>query len=203
MNPPTLGHYKVIDAMKAFIRKNKDLKLETMPIVVIVEGKETSKDKAKNPLSGAEREQFMKASSKADGVKFIISGSAFAAFEDVRKAGYEPIAVAAGSDRVHKYIELLDKYFKTRDEQPIKHLMVPGLERDADTDSDDGAPAFDEMISNIKDGEELPLSMISGTLARYIAKQDELKAFAYITGLTGKLPLAEKMMKKIQSAQGD
>ena len=95
MNPPTAGHYKVIDLMKKFERTNKGV----TPIVVVVAGKETSKDLKKNPLSAEDRVKFMTASGKANGVKFIIAPSAFAAFEEVRKAGYEPYGIAAGSDR--------------------------------------------------------------------------------------------------------
>mgnify|MGYP000987590647 CR=1 FL=1 len=199
MNPPTIGHYKVIDAMKEFIRKNKDLKLDPMPIVVIVEGKETSKDRARNPLTGEERKKFMEASGRANGVKFLISGSAFAAFEDVRKAGYEPIAVAAGSDRAPKYIELLNKYFKTNDDKPIEHHVVPGLDRDMDNETDDGPAAFERICQDINDGADIPLSMVSASLTRYAAKMDDLNAFAYLTGL--KKPLAKTMMQKVSAAQ--
>lgn len=203
MNPPTLGHYKVIDAMKEFIRKNADLKLDATPIVVIVEGKETSKDRSKNPLTGEERKSFMESSGRANGVRFLVAPSAFAAFEEVRKAGFEPIAVAAGSDRAPKYIDLLDKYFKTKKDAAIKHHAVPGLERDIDNDTDDGPDAFARILQDIDDGSSIPLSMISGSLARYAAKQDNLKAFAYITGLSKKQALAKKLMSKVKAGQGE
>ena len=108
MNPPTRGHYKVMDAMKAFIRDKKKLNLEATPIVVIVAGEKTGADKSKNPLTADERKSFLESSGRANGVKFIVAPSAFAAFEEVRKAGFEPIAIAAGSDRAPGYLKMLD-----------------------------------------------------------------------------------------------
>lgn len=201
MNPPTLGHYKVIDAMKAFIRKNKDLKLDAKPIVVIIQGEKSSKDKTKNPLTGEERKSFMENSGLANGVTFMIAPSAIKAFGAVREAGFEPVAIAAGTDRADKYLHLLDKYFTREDGSIVKHYLVPGLERDADSDEELGEDAYDHIIADIKDGQKVPVSMVSASLARYAALQNNLAAFAHLTGLSGKRSLAEKMMKKIQDAQ--
>ena len=200
LNPPTRGHYKVIDAMKAFIRANPKLNLEAMPVLVIVAGEKTSKDKSKNPLTAEERKSFIEASGKANGVKVLTSSSAFAAFEDVRKAGFEPIAVAAGSDRAAKYIELLDKYFKTDDDKPIKHYMVPGLDRDQDDEVADGPEAFDMIARMIEDGDEVDDAQISGTLARYLVKNGKEQAFAYVVGLEKKPKLAKQMFDKVKAA---
>jgi len=48
--PPTSGHYRVINKMKEFIRKNPHLNLEAKPVVVIIAGEKSSLDKKKNPL---------------------------------------------------------------------------------------------------------------------------------------------------------
>jgi Cytidylyltransferase-like len=199
-NPPTIGHYKVIDAMKAFIRKRKDLRLEAMPVVVIIEGGKTSKDKDKNPLSAGERERFMKASGKANGVHFLSAPSAFAAFEEVRKAGLEPVAIAAGSDRAPRYMEMLDKYFTSKAGETIERHLVPGLERDADNNYEDGDEAFQRVLDVISAGEDVPLSMISGSLARYAARTGQAGPFAYITGLTEKPALAKKLLTKVKGS---
>ena len=205
-NPPTRGHYKVIGAMKAFIRDNPDLKLDILPVVVIVAGGKTDADKLRNPLSGDERKSFMESSGHANGVKFLVAPSAFAAFAEVRKAGMEPIAVAAGSDRLPGYLKMLDDYF-TEDGQPvkkggksIKHHAVSGLERDADSDADDGDSYYQKVVDMINDGDRVDDDMISGSLARYAVKQGEQKALAYITNLEKKPKLAEKLFAKLKGA---
>lgn len=198
--PPTRGHYKLMGAMKAFIRDNHDLNLSVHPVVVIVAGEKSSSDKSKNPLSADERKSFMESSGKANGVKFLIAGSAFAAFEEVRKAGFEPIAIAAGTDRAAGYLKMLDKYFAKADGTEIKHVAVPGLERDQDDEVGDGPEAFDMIINMINDGDEVDDAQVSGTLARYAAKKGEEKAFAYLVGLEKKPKLAQKLMSKIAGA---
>lgn len=203
MNPPTRGHYKVMDAMKAFIRDNKKLNLEATPVVVIVAGEKSSADKTKNPLTADERRSFMESSGRANGVKFIVAPSAFAAFEEVRKAGFEPIAIAAGSDRAPGYLKMLDKYFTAKDGSTIKHVTVPGLDRDMDDDAAvTGEEGYDLVASMIEDGDEVDDAQISGSMARHFAKGDKKKAFAYVVGLEAKPKLAASLMKKIKTAMG-
>lgn len=176
---PTIGHYRVINAMKQFIRKNKKHNLEPTPIVVIVNGKETSKDKQKNPLSPEQRIKFMQASGKANGVKFLIAGSAYDAFAKVRAEGYEPIAVAAGDDRSDGYLQMLDKYFKTPDGKEIQHHMVPGLER--------------------KNEKGVTEKNASGTMIRLAAKLGHYDEFLKLSGLEEKEKLAKQMYAAVVS----
>lgn len=192
MNPPTAGHYKVIDLMKKFERTNKGV----TPIVVVVAGAGTSKDLHKNPLSAEDRIKFMTASGKANGVKFIVAPSAFAAFEEVRKAGFEPYAIAAGSDRGSKYLEMLDKYFTTADGEKIDHVVMPGLQDREDPD-EDGTPS-EEILAMAEKGEDIPLHMISGSMARLAVKMGMKKAFAKILGVDQKL--ADLIFKKVATA---
>lgn len=198
MNPPTRGHYKVIDAMKSFISKNKSLDLDVYPVVVIVAGSKSDADTKRNPLSGEERQKFMSASGNANGVAFLVAPNAFAAFAAVREAGMEPIAVAAGNDRAPEYLRILDKNFKDG-EKPIKHHVIE-LKRDFDTEHDDGEEYFKKVVSMINDGDKVDDDMISGSLARYAVKHDEKKAFAYITKLEAKPKLAGMMFDKIKEA---
>lgn len=202
-NPPTIGHYAVFDAVKKYIRDHQDLELDAVPIVVVVEGKETSKDKSKNPLTANERISFMTASGKANGVKFLTAGSAFKAFEAIRNAGYEPIAIAAGSDRADKYLELLDKYFKTPEGKEIDHYVIK-LGRDEEAsdfgglDKLDKNAALDDLLQYTDD--EIPTDMVSGSLARHAVAKGELEKFAILVGLSEKIPLAQKMYDKIKAA---
>lgn len=200
-NPPTIGHYAVFDAVKKYIRNNQNLQLDAVPIVVVIAGKETSKDKYRNPLSANERISFMTASGKANGVKFLVASSAFVAFEEVRKAGYEPIAVAAGSDRADKYLEMLDKYYKTKDGKEIDHYAIT-LDRITEGEESkekiDKTAALDDILQYMDD--EIPTEMVSASLARRAVMQDEFEKFCVITGMTEKPKLAQKMFDKIKAS---
>jgi cytidyltransferase-like protein len=192
MNPPTAGHYQVINLMKKFARENKGVQ----PIVVVVAGDKSSKDLKKNPLSAEDRIKYMEASGNANGVKFISSNSAFAAFEAVRQAGLEPYAIAAGSDRGEKYKEMLDKYFTGKDGEPLKHVIMPGLDERSDPD-DEGTPS-EEVLARAEKGETIPLHLISGSMARLAVKLGYHKAFATILGV--KQSLADIIFKKVAAS---
>ena len=280
-NPPTIGHYKVIDTAKAFVRDNKNLRLDPVIIVVVVDGVKSSEDKNRNPLTADERVAFMTGSELANGVKFLIAPSAMAAFQEVRKAGYEPIAVAAGADRGDNYLKMLDTYFKTDDDKPIDHYLI-GLDRGADAVQESVSPkkniqkilqltrnincpqkdlvhaveenpvitakildainaahdsavhitsvsqaiaqlgfntvknialkmcqhgvlegldndaALDDILKYTDN--EIPVTMVSASLARHAVKNDELDKFTIITGLQKKPALAKLMFNKIKAA---
>lgn len=203
MNPPTAGHYKVIDTMKAFIRKNPKLQLSATPIVVIVAGEKTSQDKSQNPLTADERVKFMSSSGRANGVLFITAPSAFAAFEEVRKAGYEPIAIAAGSDRADDYLEMLNKYFTTKDGSKIEHIKIPGLDREGqDGKTNNKRGAMQKALDALKQGSELDVSEVSGSMARRAAELGYEEEFAEIVGLGKKPKLAKLMFDKVKASLG-
>lgn len=183
-NPPHIGHYALFKEVKSWIKKHPDLNLSPLPIVVVVEGKKTSLDTARNPLSAKDRISAMTASNKADGVKFLTAGSAYAAFEEVRAAGYEPIAVAVGTDRADgKYVEMLDKYFKTENGEPIKHYSIE-LDRQEPAlghENLDKEAALDDVLKYLD--KDVPVSMVSGTLARHAVERGEFKKFQVIVGI--------------------
>lgn len=189
LNPPTAGHYTVINALKKFARENN-----VTPFLIVIEGPETSKDLLKNPLSGDDRIKIITASGKANGVKMLIASNAMAGFEAVRAAGYEPYAIAAGSDRAAKYIELLDKYFTGPNGEKLKHVVADGLADREDPDAD-GTPS-EEILALAEQGEDIPVFMISGSMARLAVKLGYKKAFAKILGV--KQELADWVFKKVE-----
>jgi len=202
-NPPTSGHYKVISKMKEYIRKHPELKLEAQPIVVIIEGVKTSKDKSKNPLTAEERIKFMQSSGKANGVKFLIAKNGFVALGAIRDNGYEPIAIGAGSDRAEGYKKLLDKNFKTEDDKSIEHIIIPGLDREETSTierKNEKQKALDNAIQKLNDEEEIADDEISGSLARHAVKLGYEEEFAKIVGLENKPKLAKLMFDKIKKA---
>jgi len=186
-NPPTIGHYAIINAAKKFIRSHPALALDAAPVVVIIDGKG---DLAKNPLSARQREQFMAASGHADGVKFLTAPNAFAAFAQLREQRMEPIAVAAGSDRIADYMRMLDNYFMTDDSQPIQHYEISAprtQDQDLSTLSAQGSP---------------DIRAVSATLARRAVELDWFDEFVQLTGLTNKRALARRMFDAIKKASG-
>lgn len=195
------GHYKVISKMKEFIRKNPDLNLESTPVIVIVEGKKSSEDKTKNPLTADERIEFMKASGRANGVIFLKSNSGFTATGKIRDEGYEPIAIGAGSDRAQTYKENLDKFFKTEQGDDIEHYIIPGLDREESSVETKKAAkllSVDSALTKMKDSESLSDDEISGSIARRAVELGYFEEFCKIVGLESKPILAQKMFDKIK-----
>lgn len=201
-NPPTSGHYMVIDQVKKFIRSNRDAGLEASPVVIIIGGSKSDADKKRNPLSVDERQTFMAASGNANGVTFFSAVNAFAALALLREKGLEPVAVAAGSDRIDDYIKILDKHFLTPAGEPIKHYKIE-LTRDEDaveTDKDAKRAAMDAALADMLDGGDISTDMVSGSIARRAVELGYEPEFAKIVGLEKKPALAKKMFDKIKSA---
>lgn len=201
---PTRGHYKVFNKMKEYIRKNPHLELT--PIIVVVDGVKSSEDKQKNPLSAEERIKFMEASGHCNGFRFFTSKNGPQGFGVCRDNGFEPIVVAAGSDRAEGYIKNLDKSFRTPAGEAIDHFIVPDLDRVQSavvTKKSEKSKALEDAISKMKDGtEEVSDDEISGSLARHAAELGYLEEFTDIVGLEKKPELAKMMYNKIRKAIG-
>jgi hypothetical protein len=203
-NPPTKGHYAVIDAVKKFIRKNPKLGLEAAPAVVVIGGDKSSADKSKNPLSVEDRIVFMRASGRCNGVTFFSAKNAFEAFSVLREKGYEPIVVAAGPERLPGYKQILDKYFKTPEGKAITHHSL-SLARDDDalaTKKDELEAGADSTLAILKKSGDVDLKNVSGSLARRAVELGYEPEFAEIVGLKDKPKLAKQMFAKIKAAMG-
>lgn len=201
-NPPTKGHYTVINSVKKFIKANPNLGLLATPVVVVIGGSKSDADKSRNPLTVDERILFMSSSGHANGVIFLNAKNAFEAFANIRSKDMEPIAIAAGSDRLSDYISLLDKHFKSADGTSIKHHGIE-LSRDEDaveTKKDDKAKAMDSALSSLKDTGSIGVEEVSGSLARRAVELGYEPEFAKIVGLEAKPVLAKKMFDKIAAA---
>lgn len=139
MNPPTIGHQKVIDVLKTTAQK-----LNGEAILFVTQ----TQDKKKNPLSFAEKIHFTQeffpgvTLSKDTSIKTIIQ-----ALEKLQKSGYKNVVVIAGSDRVPQYQDLIDKYNNKADTKGIipfafdNAKVVSSGERDPDADDVSGMSA--------------------------------------------------------------
>ena len=203
-NPPTKGHYALINTVRKFIKSNPNLKLEFTPVVVVIGGGKTEEDKSKNPLSVQDRITFMQASGHTNGCILLSASNAFTAMAGLRDKGLEPIAIAAGTDRIDDYMRILDKNFKTDNGEAIKHYKIH-LERSEDAiekDKSEKAKKLDNALSNLKSTGEVDTDLVSASLARRAVELGYKEEFAEIVGLTHNKVLANKMYDKIKTSMG-
>lgn len=203
-SPPTKGHYELINNAKSFIKGNLDLNLEANPVVIVIgndKKEKTEEELAKNPLSVTERIDFMRASGLANGVIFMHAKNAFEALMGLRKNNMEPIAIAAGTDRIDDYLKILDKYFKDDSGKAIKHLPIH-LKRDEraiDKDKEVKSDAVDDLLNAMQNGDDPKIDEISGSLARRAAELGYEEEFNTIVGLEKNKKLAAMMYKKVRA----
>jgi hypothetical protein len=204
-NPPTKGHYELISKVKDFIKSHPELNLESTPVVVVIgndKKDKTPEELLKNPLSVHERILFMSSSGQANGVKFAKATNAFEALTGLRNNDMEPIAIAAGTDRVDDYLRILDEYFKDASGKTIKHHKIH-VARDEDAYSAKKKDqSIDELLSNMKSGDDPETDEISGSLARRAAELDYYDEFVKIVGLEKNPGLAKKLYQKVRNALG-
>lgn len=100
MNPPTRGH-------AVLVRKVLEIARETgaQPILYLVDGEQTGKDKIKNPLTGAQREAYVK--QMFPGIKVDVVTSAYQVIDVLEVQGMMPAIWVAGSDRASNYRKML------------------------------------------------------------------------------------------------
>lgn len=195
-NPPTRGHYKVLETAYRYQQKRK---LDGI-VVVVIDSKKSSEDKKKNPLTADERIRYMQHSGRANWVStYLTAGNAFEAFVKVREAGFEPTVIAAGSDRADSYLKMLDKYFTDVDGNPVKHETLEGLDRDEDAAAGKNK---DAVLDSMKDGHPLDLEDASASLARRAAELGYYKEFVDIVGQEKNKAAAKQMYEKIRKAMG-
>lgn len=188
VQPPTVGHFAIIDKMKKYCRDNGG---NVVPIVVIVDGEKSSEDKDVNPLSANDRISLLKANPRMLGVKVIIAKNAFDGFLAVRKAGFEPTIIAGGSDRVNGYKEMLDKSFSKPDGSKIDHQILKGLSTRENAPQD-----LTQAIEDAKSNKDLAIEKISGSLARALAELGDEKALSKILGSVASARFVISKMKK-------
>lgn len=204
-SPPQVGHYKLITAAAKY---QKVKKLDSIFVCIAYRGKPKADDIV-SAIPPEDRIDILQQSGKANIVPrdhFIPANGAFAAFVNVRKAGYEPIAICTADAASEKsYLELLDKYFKNDDDTPIQHFAVPGITRDEESqganETSKKSNALAILQRMVKSG-ELSDEDSSASLARAAAEHGYGPEFVKITGLEKNLPLANKVFNQLRRAMG-
>lgn len=176
MNPPTIGHQKVIDVVNQHAQK-----FMGDPILFLTK---TQKPKT-DPLSFAEKlhfaqEMFNVPVDKNTSVKTIIQ-----MFQHLQGKGYDNVILVAGSDRVQQYQDLIDKYNNkpdTKGEVPFTFAnakVVSSGERDPDAEGVQG---------------------MSASKLRQFAADDDFTSFAQ--GISGNETLAKQMFARVRNGMG-
>lgn len=204
-SPPQVGHYKLISTAAKYM---KDKKLDATMVCVAYRSKPKADDIV-SAIPPEDRIAILQQSGKANIIKrdhFVKANGAFDAFVQVRKAGYEPIAICTADKEAEKnYLTILDKYFTNDDGTPIKHYSVPGITRTEDAQGKDIKSkhdlAVDILQKMVKTGEFADEDS-SATLARVAAQEGYGEEFIKIVGLEKNVPLANKVFNQIRSALG-
>jgi len=100
LNPPTRGHGILISRLREIA-----LRLGARPILYIVDGEKSSKDKTKNPLTAEQRLALTR--KLYPGIMVDVVSSAYEALEVLDLQGLKPKAWIAGSDRASNYRKLV------------------------------------------------------------------------------------------------
>lgn len=188
--PPHLGHYAIFDMAKKFASDNPEVYQN--PIVVVIDGEKSSKDKSVNPLTPEERIDIMRSSKKAANVKYLIAKDVIDAFGKLKEAGFNPIAVATGSDRGDSYVKMLDKYY----DEPVKRKSLV-LKR-SELDVKDAT--IDSILDNFDT--DTPVEFISGTLIRATVKRGDFDKFKIMVGIDSD-SMAKDVFQKLKKSLGD
>jgi predicted kinase/nicotinic acid mononucleotide adenylyltransferase len=130
MNPPTVGHKKLVDKLKSIA-----LQKHGSPFLYLSH----SQDKKKNPLS---YEQKLKYARKAFGsvVTKSVAKTLLQVMKELEGKGFTDAIIIAGSDRLAEFQSLLDKY-NGKDFNMTSVKVVSAGERDPDADGVEGMSA--------------------------------------------------------------
>lgn len=127
MNPPTIGHKKLVDKITSFPGDH----------LLFLSHTQNAK---KDPLSFDQKVRFAKASFKGIEIGNVDVRTPIDMMQKLEKLGYTDIIYVAGSDRVSSFDNLLNKY-NGADYNFNNIKVVNAGERDADSDGVEGASA--------------------------------------------------------------
>jgi len=137
MNPPTIGHEKLLDTLSRKSGKN--------PYRVFLS---QSQDSKKNPLSYAEKIKYTRKMFPKHARSIMLDKkvkTVFAAIQKLYDEGYKNVVMVVGDDRVREFDILLKKYNGKKGPHGIYNFsridVVSAGERDPDSDSVTGMSA--------------------------------------------------------------
>jgi hypothetical protein len=145
MNPPTVGHQKLINAVLNTAKSegaHHDIRLSH------------SQDASKNPLSVSQKLSHTR--KMFPNVNFSSSSREHPSFihhlKDLHSQGYTHVTMIAGSDRVPEYQKIVDKYNRPGGEFNFKSIKIASAgHRDPDAEGVEGMSAS-KMRQHAKEG---------------------------------------------------
>src|SRR6056300_1281721 len=176
MNPPTIGHQKVIDVVKQHAQR-----FMGDPILFLSKSQKPKTD----PLSFAEKvhfagEMFSIKIDRNTSVKTIIQ-----MFQQLQGQGYDNVILVAGSDRVQQYQDLIDKY----NNKPDKSGEVPFKFANAKV-----------VSSGERDPDDEGVAGMSASKLRSFAADGDFESFKQ--GISGNETLAKQMYTRVRQGMG-
>ena len=176
MNPPTIGHQKVIDVVKQNAQRYMG-----DPILFLSKSQKPKTD----PLSFAEKlhfasEMFNIKVDRNTSVKTIIQ-----MFQQLQGQGYANVILVAGSDRVQQYQDLIDKY----NNKPDKSGEIPFKFANAKV-----------ISSGERDPDAEGVAGMSASKLRQFAADDDFESFKQ--GVAGNETLAKQMFARVRKGMG-
>ena len=176
MNPPTVGHQRVVDVVRQYAQK-----FMGDPILFLSKSQKPKTD----PLSFAEKyhfasEMFNIPINRNTSVRTLID-----MFGELMGQGYDNVILVAGSDRVQQYQDLINKYNNKPDKKgniPFKFAnmkVVSSGERDPD----------DEGVAGM-----------SASKLRGLASEGNFEGFKQ--GIPGNETLAKQMYNRVRAGMG-
>lgn len=141
MNPPTIGHEKLIKKVMQVSRSKR-----AMPHIYVTH----TQDKSKNPLTHRDKVDLLK---KVAGSAVVNSNARtiIDAMKELAKMGHKKVVIVAGSDRVGEYSTLLNKY-NGKDYSFESIEVVSAGQRDPDAEGAEGMSAT-KMRTAAKDND--------------------------------------------------
>lgn len=137
MNPPTIGHEKLLDKLAKSANKN--------PYFVFLS---QTQDKKKNPLSYTDKVKHVRKMFPRHARRVIVNKkirTPFDAASVLFEMGFESVTMVVGSDRVREFTALLEKYNGVKGNHGFYNFktikIVSAGERDPDSDGVEGMSA--------------------------------------------------------------
>ena len=177
MNPPTIGHEKLLKKLASTAGRN--------PYRVYLS---QSQDKNKNPLSYKDKVKYARKMFPKHARQIMINNKVKTVFDIATTLyydGFKSIVMVVGSDRVNEFDILLNKYNGTKSRHGFynfkKITVVSAGERDPDADGAEGASASKQRAS----AKANDFTTFSQGLPKSLSNSDAKKLFSDIRNAMG------------------
>jgi hypothetical protein len=177
MNPPTIGHEKLLKKLASTAGRN--------PYRVYLS---QSQDKNKNPLSYKDKVKYARKMFPKHARQIMINNKVKTVFDiatTLYNDGFKTIVMVVGSDRVNEFDILLNKYNGTKSRHGFynfkKITVVSAGERDPDADGAEGASASKQRAS----AKANDFTTFSQGLPKPLSNSDAKKLFSDIRNAMG------------------